>query len=77
MPIRTTPTGPPTPGQIAYEAYSAHTDGVSAITGARLVPWARARPDVQAAWKAAAAAAIAEYRQQITDTIARHLERLD
>jgi hypothetical protein len=66
---------PMTPGQVAYEAYSNHTDGISAITGARLVPWTRARPDVQAAWEAAAEAAIHEYRQQITDTITRRIEQ--
>lgn len=43
-------------GEIAYEAYRAHTHGKSAITGLAIPPWGSLTEDIQAAWRAAAIA---------------------
>ena len=42
--------------QIAYEAYCAHTEWKSLITGAPLPPWEEVKPEIKAAWRAAAIA---------------------
>jgi len=43
-------------GQIAYEAYVAHSHGKSLISGQGLPDWEGQREDVQEAWEAAARA---------------------
>ena len=43
-------------GQIAYEAYFAHSGGKSLISGASLPTWDAQSPEIQAAWQAAAKA---------------------
>lgn len=40
--------------EIAYEAYRAHTGGVSLASGQPIPEWEKLRPDIQAAWKASA-----------------------
>jgi hypothetical protein len=56
--------GPPAPvpapglGQVAYEAYAQASDGVSLVTGVTLPGWADVKPEIQAAWQAAAAAVV-------------------
>ena len=40
-------------GQIAYEAYRAHTGGVSPATGAPIPQWEQLPAPIQAAWEAA------------------------
>ncbi len=43
--------------QSLYEAYCAHTNWKSAVTGAPLPPWSQVQEPVMAAWIAAARAA--------------------
>jgi hypothetical protein len=43
-------------GQIGYEAYRAHTGGVSLATGQSLPEWQHLKPEIQAAWDAAGTA---------------------
>lgn len=43
-------------GQIAYEAYRAHTGGVSLATGAPIPEWGALPEPIKAAWEAAGAA---------------------
>lgn len=38
-------------GQLAYEAYCAHTDWKSLISGAPLPQWDDVKPEIKAAWK--------------------------
>lgn len=46
--------------EIAYEAYRAHTGGVSIISGHPIPPFAELDPRIKAAWEAAAAAVMEE-----------------
>lgn len=46
-------------GQIAYEAYRAYSHGKSLATGASIPEWECLRPDIKAAWEAAAFALMA------------------
>jgi hypothetical protein len=43
-------------GQIGYEAYCAHTNGKSLITGSVLPTWDKLMPHIREAWEAAGAA---------------------
>jgi hypothetical protein len=43
-------------GCVAYEAYCSHTGWKSLISGARLPPWRELKPEIRAAWDAAAGA---------------------
>lgn len=43
-----------TPGQVAYEAYSAAVGGASAVTGTVLPSWAGTTPIIREAWEVAA-----------------------
>jgi hypothetical protein len=43
-------------GQIGYEAYRAHTGGVSLATGQSIPEWQHLKPEIQAAWDAAGTA---------------------
>ena len=45
-------------GKALYEGYAQHTDWKSLASGAALPQWDGLRPDIQAAWKASAAATI-------------------
>lgn len=47
-------------GQIAYEAYSAHTDGRSLVSGDELPAWDEVGEDVQQAWVTAAWAVLGD-----------------
>lgn len=42
--------------RIAYDAYRAHTGGVSLATGQPIPEWPQLRPEIQAAWQASAEA---------------------
>ena len=44
------------PAQIAYEAYCKNTGWKSLVSGAKLPSWNELRPEIQAAWRAAAQA---------------------
>jgi hypothetical protein len=44
--------------EIAYEAYRAHTGGVSLISGALIPVFGALKPEIQEAWEAAARAVI-------------------
>jgi hypothetical protein len=43
-------------GQVAYEAYSDHADGMSLVSGEHLPGWDELSPVIAEAWEAAAAA---------------------
>ena len=45
-------------GRIAYEAYRAHTDGRSLVSGAILPTWSDLDPSIQSAWNVAADAVL-------------------
>ncbi|HMH92545.1 MAG TPA: hypothetical protein VK586_15845 [Streptosporangiaceae bacterium] len=40
-------------GQIAYEAYAAHSDGKSLVSGEPLPAWGEQKPSIRRAWNAA------------------------
>jgi hypothetical protein len=40
-------------GQIAYEAYRAHSGGKSLVSGAQIPAWDDADPVIRSAWEAA------------------------
>lgn len=40
--------------QVAYEAYCAHTGGVSLVSGATLPEWGKLSQEIQEAWNSAA-----------------------
>jgi hypothetical protein len=42
-----------TMGQIGYEAYRAHTGGISLASGQPIPDWSALKPEIQAAWDAA------------------------
>lgn len=46
-------------GQIAYEAYTAHSEGRSLVSGAPLPEWSGLAEDIRAAWNAAGFAVLA------------------
>lgn len=43
-------------GQVAYEAYRAHSDGKSLVSGAPIPQWHDLNGEIQEAWRAAAGA---------------------
>ncbi len=55
---------------IAYEAYRAHTGGVSLATGQRIPEWHELRQDIQHAWHASA---LAVENQVLADSAARQI----
>lgn len=38
--------------QLAYEAYRAHTGGISLASGQPIPAWAQLKPEIQEAWRA-------------------------
>ena len=52
-------------GQIAYEAYSSHTDGKSLVSGAELPKWDELRKEIKEAWKTASKAVIKDIKSKI------------
>jgi hypothetical protein len=48
------------PGQVAYEAYLAKSDGRSLVSGAELPDWGLVPGDIRDAWEAAASAVLAD-----------------
>lgn len=60
---------PKSSGQLAYEAYCGHTDWKSLVSGAALPKWADTKPEIQAAWEAAALAVktVAHDRLEVAD----------
>ena len=46
-------------GQVAYEAYCAHTGWRSLVSGAELPQWSALTDPIRLAWEAAAAAVVA------------------
>ena len=47
-------------GQVGYEAYRAHTGGVSLASGQPIPEWDQLKAEIQAAWEAAGDA-VCEY----------------
>jgi hypothetical protein len=45
-------------GQVAYEAYCGSANGLSLVSGEPLPSWARVKPEIQQAWRAAAQAVL-------------------
>lgn len=45
-------------GRVAYEGYCASSGGLSLISGAKLPEWDALKPEIRAAWEAAADAVI-------------------
>ena len=55
---------------IAYEAYRAHTGGISLATGHAIPEWHELRQDIQLAWQQAA---LAVENQVLVDSEARRI----
>ena len=53
-------------GQLAYEAYSAYTEGKSLVTKSTLPAWHGLTTEIQCAWQAAAKAV---YTQSVKQTL--------
>lgn len=52
-------------GQVAYEAYAAHTNWKSLASGAALPQWDETKPEIRAAWDASAVAIAAEFANRL------------
>lgn len=52
-----------TSGQVAYEAYAAHTGWKSLISGKQLPWWGILKPEIQAAWEASAKAVLLDQEE--------------
>lgn len=51
-------------GKVAYEAYCESSGGKSLVSGATLPTWEDLKPEIRAAWDAAAQAVASKFRSE-------------